>query len=233
MESIIKLTNVCKSFGNVEVLKDINLEVFKGEHLALIGANGCGKSTLVEIILNTIEKSSGDIQYNFNKENIYKIFGTQFQEANYPSGLKVKDVVSFFEDVYDVNDKVYIDSLINGFNLSEIWKLKIKDLSGGQLQRVNIMLALIHKPKVLILDEITNGLDILARQQIKNFIKLIVKENDLTLIIISHNVEEIEELSDRVLFINNKTISSNLKVTDILEKYGSMVNYTNKIFGGS
>lgn len=232
MKKLISIKNITKHYGEKVVLRDINFDIFEHEHIAIIGANGCGKSTLIEIILQTIEKTSGTIEYNFNLDDVYKVFGTQFQEANYPKGLKVKDIIKFFSDIYDVKDKSYLHELMVGFKLEEISEVKIGGLSGGQLQRLNIMLALIHKPKILVLDEITNGLDIKARQQIKNYIKEFVKKNKLTLIIISHSVEEIETLASRILYLDDGVIKDDLKISKINEKFGSLLNYTDTIFGG-
>lgn len=232
MKKLISIKNITKHYGEKIILRDINFDVYEHEHIALIGANGSGKSTLIEIILNTISPNSGTIEYGFKIEDVYKIFGTQFQEANYPKGLKVKDIIKFFADIYNVNDKEYLKELMTGFKLEEINEIKIGGLSGGQLQRLNIMLALIHKPKILVLDEITNGLDIQARQEIKNYIKSFVEKNNLTLIIISHSVEEIESLANRVLFLNDGIIKDNLKMSEIKQKFGSLLNYTDKIFGG-
>lgn len=232
MKKLISIKNITKHYGEKVVLRDINFDIFEHEHIAIIGANGCGKSTLIEIILQTIEKTSGTIEYNFNLDDVYKVFGTQFQEANYPKGLKVKDIIKFFSDIYDVKDKSYLHELMVGFKLEEISEVKIGGLSGGQLQRLNIMLALIHKPKILVLDEITNGLDIKARQQIKNYIEEFVKKNKLTLIIISHSVEEIETLASRILYLDDGVIKDDLKISKINEKFGSLLNYTDTIFGG-
>lgn len=233
MKKLIEIKNIAKQFGDKVVLKDINFDVFEHEHIALIGANGCGKTTLVEIILQTLEKTSGQINYNFAGEEVYQVFGTQFQEANYPKGLKVKDIISFFADIYNVKDENYLNELKHGFKLKELSNLKIGALSGGQLQRLNIMLALIHKPKILILDEITNGLDIKTRMEIKLYIKNFVKKYALTLIIISHSLEEISALSNRILFLNGGIIENDYKISEINEKFGSLEHYSELIFGGS
>lgn len=232
MKKLIQVKNIKKSFGNKVILEDINFDLFQGDRIALIGANGSGKSTLVEIILQTLEKTSGEVIYDFNPKDAYKHIGTQFQEANYPSGLKVNDVINFFADIYLIKDKNYLNNLISGFKLNDLLKVKIGGLSGGQLQRLNIMLALIHKPQILILDEITNGLDIKARQEIKNYLKKFVDDNNLTLIIISHNVEEIDALANKVLYLNQGVIQDNYEIEEIKKQFGSLIEYTNQIFGG-
>lgn len=232
MKKIIEVKDIVKKYGDKVVLDNVSFDVYENEHVALIGSNGSGKSTLVEIILQTTLKNSGIINYNFEQTELYKVFGIQFQEANYPKGLKVKDIIKFFANIYDVNDKNYLSKLKNDFNLNEIENVKIGGLSGGQLQRLNIMLALIHKPKFLILDEITNGLDIKARHEIKAYIKKFILENNLTLLIISHNVDEIKTLANRVLFLDQGKIKHDNKIEKLNDKYGSLENYVETIFGG-
>lgn len=222
--NIIEIKNLKTSFdtknGEFIVHKNISLEIKEGETLAIIGANGAGKTVLVETIVNIHQPKEGEI--NFKKGfSRFKDIGIQFQtEDNINETIKPSSLITFYKDLY--GDKVkeeQLDEMINVFGIKDLLNQKMSKLSGGQKQRVNLLLAAISNPKLLILDEFTTGLDIVAVIEILDYITKKQKENKSSTIIISHNAKEIKELADRVIGIKNGEIVLEMTASQIREKY--------------
>lgn len=212
-----------------EVLKDINFQINEGENVAILGANGAGKSTTFNIIIGILKPTSGEVKYNYAyKHNYLEQIGIQFQDSSYPKGISTRDVVKFMLDVYKADlDQNVLQGLIEIFGVDEFMKKSINSLSGGQKQRLNALLAIIHKPKVVFLDELSNGLDISVRNRIKEFIKAYAKENGMTICVVSHDVGEIEFLADRIIIFVEGKILVNAYKNEIIQKWGSIEKFVN------
>lgn len=220
-KKIIEVKDVTKHYGKNKVLKGINLDIYEKDCVAIIGANGCGKTTLSEIISTVKQKSSGKIKYSFGetKKDICNNLGIQFQESTYPMYYKVIDIINFFVDATNSKiSKADLTSMLKLFHLDGIENLYAQGLSGGQKQRLNILLAVVHSPRFLILDEVSTGLDIEAKTDIKNFIKQYIDSTHSTMILVSHSSEEIEFLANRVVVIHDGVIYEDLYVPVILKK---------------
>ena len=232
---LINCQNLTKKYGDIIATKDLDLKIYKQEHIGIIGPNGSGKSTLIEMICGIRQPSKGKIDYFFNdakpdtpvkRSEIGKDIGVQFQESKYPTGILVNDLLKFYLNLYQIKNKnEVLDFYIKTFKLDGLQKKEIMRLSGGQQQRVNIALSIIHNPNVVVLDEITTGLDITARQEIKSLIQELANENGWTLIIISHNMEEVEFLCDRIIYLRYGHIAHDLSVADVKSKYGSVQKF--------
>ena len=228
---ILKVNNVSKQFLDFKALKNISFEIKKGERIGLIGANGAGKTTLSEIIAGIDVPTSGYIEYGFDfvsshKENI----GMQFQQSKYPSGLTVKDIISFACSLRKL--KISSEELLEFqkiFQMEDFFHRKVRSLSGGQGQKLNILLSLIHNPKIVILDELSTGLDISARDEIISFTKKLLKQKKISAILISHHMEEIKALCNKVIILDNGKIKEIRKVKEIEEKYKTLAAYCKKI----
>ncbi len=241
---IFELKNVNKTFGKKEVLKDVNLKVKQGEKIAILGPNGSGKSTLMNVILGLKKPTKGEIKYPFfnNKRiNFTKEVGMQFQSGNFPNNFKVKEIIDIvFEQKSDFKYKDYrsfkkeakkkIEEYVEIFKLKKVYKSKVKNLSGGEKQRLNILLAIISNPKVLILDEISTGLDIKSQKQLIKFIEDYSNNNEVTLIIISHIVYEIEQLADSVAMLDEGEIKFKKDLKSLISKYGDLSKALDKYF---
>ncbi|MGL4252102.1 MAG: ABC transporter ATP-binding protein [Metamycoplasmataceae bacterium] len=228
---LIDVVNLRKDFGKLKkaktVLQDITFKIREGEAVGILGANGAGKTTLVEILAGLNKQTSGEVHYLFDyKKSYLEEVGIQFQESSYPPGLSVKEIIAFVIEIYGTKiDDNELNALIHIFGINEFYKKQASSLSGGQQQRLNALLALIHKPKVLFLDEISTGLDITIRTKIKDFIKVYAKENNMTLVLISHDMEEVEYLVDRVIIIDKGIILVDMDKEEILDKHENLTDF--------
>lgn len=225
-EVLIEVKNLKKSFNNNknQVLKGINLTFYKGENVALLGGNGAGKTTFIEILAGLNKSDSGNITYNLDYKNTFQEkIGIQFQDSSYPKGITVKRVIKFVREIYnsDISDKD-LESLVHIFGINEFYKKRASSLSGGQSQRLNCLLAILHKPKFLILDELSTGLDITIRNKIKAFIKIYAQENNINILLVSHNMDEVEYLTNRIILFKKGEIFVDAPIDKINEKFGSL-----------
>ncbi len=208
--SIIEVKNITKRFNDKLVLDNVSYEVNEGEIFGFIGPNGAGKSTLINIMTTLLAPDSGSIKicgYDILKEPIKAkaCIGYVPQDLALMEELNAYDNLEFFGSLYGLKGKVLkerIKESLKVTGLEETKKLKVKKFSGGMKRRLNIAVAIMHHPKVLILDEPTVGVDPQSRNHIFSFVKNICKEWGTTVIYTSHYMEEIEELCKRVFIID-------------------------------
>lgn len=212
---MIKVENLSKSYGNREILKNINLHVSPGEVFAILGHNGAGKTTLIRCMME-LTGYSGDIEYGFSKKNLYNNVSLQMQSSVYEEGAKVYELCNIYKDLQ--GSDIDIDALLNEFNLLPFKKNKINNLSGGERQKLSILLTLINKPKIIIFDEITTGLDIIARRKVWNLIKKINRDDGVTIILTTHLLDEVEELADRVLILEDGKEHNSGHIKEIVQQ---------------
>ena len=230
-EKLIEINNLVKKFGHKEkckvVLNGVNLTVSKGKNLALLGGNGAGKTTLVETIAGLYKPDGGSIKYLYKYEKTFQErLGIQFQDSFYPNAITVKEVIDFMIGLY--GSKISHDELIamlNIFGINEYYKKRVSKLSGGQQQRLNALLAIIHKPTVLFLDELSTGLDITIRTNIKRFIKHYAIENGITLILVSHDTDEIAYLADEIAVLKKGKIVYFDTKENIIQEYENIEKF--------
>lgn len=205
---VIEITDLCKSYGKSRGVKDINLKIYDGEMFGFIGPNGAGKSTTIRTMLNFLFPTSGDIKIlgmdavrdsALIKEDI----GYVPSEVNYYDYMKVSDLLGFASSFHDNIDPERTKQLCSEFEL-DINK-KISELSFGNKKKVAIIQALLSKPKLLILDEPTNGLDPLMQKKLFEVLKDIQKTGT-TIFLSSHNLGEVEKYCDRVGIVKDGVI---------------------------
>src|SRR6478752_6729740 len=209
-ETIIKVKDLVKNYGNFEAVKGISFDVHEGEIFGLLGPNGAGKSTTLEIIETLREKTSGEVTVNgFNLDEdpneIKKVIGVQLQASGFYPGLTLVELIHLFSGLY--NHDVDPMALLKTVNLEDKAKNKYKELSGGQKQRFSIATTLINKPRIIFLDEPTTGLDPQARRNLWELIKDI-RSQGTTVIITTHNMDEAEQLCDRIAILDEGKIIS-------------------------
>ncbi len=208
--SIIEVKNVTKRFNDKLVLDNVSYEVNKGEIFGFIGPNGAGKSTLINIMTSLLVPDSGTIKicgYDILKEPIKakECIGYVPQDISLMEELTAYDNLEFFGALYGLKGKELKTRIMEALEVTglvEKKKEKVKKFSGGMKRRLNIAAAIMHHPKVLIMDEPTVGVDPQSRNHIFNFTKNICKEWGTTVIYTSHYMEEIEELCKRVFIID-------------------------------
>ncbi|HIW56827.1 MAG TPA: ABC transporter ATP-binding protein [Firmicutes bacterium] len=218
---MLELKNLKKRYGSNEVLSDISLDVKDGEIVSVLGPSGCGKTTLLNTILGITDISGGQII--FNGEDITKKpmqqrgFNIVFQDyALFPNLNAYKNITYGLRNNPGISTKEEVDELIDLLDLRPHLNKKISELSGGQKQRVAFARTLVVKPKLLLLDEPLSALDGVIKESIKERIKYIAREYNLTTIIVTHDPEEALTLSDRVLILNKGRISQYSKPEDII-----------------
>lgn len=217
MKELIKANNLTKKFGDKVALKDISFEVQPGEILGIVGHNGAGKTTLVNCMVDIYKGDQGSIEYLFDKKSMYDHIGVQMQHSYFEDNAKVIDICKLYKDL--TNSDVDLKALLKDFGLENEEKTDVNKLSGGNRQRLAILLTLIHQPDVIFLDELTTGLDPLARRRVWEKIKEINKEKEVTVVLTSHFLEEIEYLADRIIILNQGEIKYLGTVTNAIDTY--------------
>ena len=225
LRTFIEISNLTKSFGKNKkkhvVHKNVSLKIYEGETLAIIGANGAGKTVLMETLVGVRKQDKGKIIFDFGPgKDPFEEIGMQFQDSDPNSKIKPKEMIELIRRMYDSKvDKEQLKEMIKIFGIEDFLDKKIKKLSGGQRQRLNLLLATMHNPKLMILDEFITGLDIVSVHNILDYIKKMKEDNNSTMIIISHQPSEIKKLSDRILVLKDGEIQSEYFTKDVNIKY--------------
>jgi ABC-2 type transport system ATP-binding protein len=224
---LIKVDNLTKNRGKRRILKNISFTISKGERIALIGSNGAGKTTLCEIISGFKKGTSGKVIYGFPDNQLSKKIAINFQHQSFPEELNVYDIVTYYRRLYPKVKESQFKHFLEVFEINGLKYQRLTKLSIGQLQRVNLFLTLFYKPLLFIGDEITTGLDIEKKTSIIEFIKENIVSEKMSILLVSHNWEEISYLCERVIFLQEGVIIDDLSVKTIIDKYGSFIDYFN------
>ena len=223
---MLRLEHIRKSFGNTNVLKDISLEIEDGEIVSILGPSGCGKTTLLNLILGLTGADDGRIIYNDTDITFLPMeergFNIVFQDyALFPNLNVYKNITYGLKNKPLISSKEEVEEMIGLLGLEEHLEKKIEQLSGGQKQRVALARTLVMKPRILLLDEPLSALDGVIKESIKERIKTIAREYHLTTIIVTHDPEEALTLSDKVLIVNEGSISQYGRPEEIITAPGN------------
>ncbi|WP_333600740.1 ABC transporter ATP-binding protein [Flavobacterium sp.] len=211
---MIEIKNIYKKFGKLEVLSDVSLSCKKGECIALIGPNGCGKTTLIKSILGMVLPDKGSIEFNGKtvlKEYLYREnIGYMPQIGRYPDNMTIGQIIEMIKKIRNTTNELDED-LLKAFELEKMFDKKMRTLSGGTTQKVSAVLAFLFNPDVLILDEPTAGLDPLASEILK---EKIIKEKDKgkLIFITSHLLSELDDLITEIIFMQDGKVYFHKKV---------------------
>ncbi len=218
---MLKLENLKKVYDGVTILENINLDIEDGEIISILGPSGCGKTTLLNLILGIAEADGGKIF--FNGQDITKVpmekrgFNIVFQDYALFPNLNVYENITYgLRNNPDISSPQEVQDLIRLLELEEHLNKRIDQLSGGQKQRAALARTMVMKPKILLLDEPLSALDGVIKESIKDRIKTIAKEFNLTTIIVTHDPEEALTLSDRVLILEKGGIAQYGKPSEII-----------------
>lgn len=220
---MLELKKIRKSYEGIEVLKNINLKIEKGEIVSILGPSGCGKTTLLNLVLGLTQVSEGRII--FDGEDITEMpmekrgFNIVFQDyALFPNLNVYENIVYGLKNKPNISTTKEVQDLINLLGLGKHLTKKIEELSGGQKQRTALARTLVMKPKILLLDEPLSALDGVIKESIKQKIKEIARDFKLTTIIVTHDPEEALTLSDKILIVNEGQISQFGTPEEIIKK---------------
>lgn len=212
---MLEVINISKSFKNYHVLDNISFNIDSGEIVGLVGENGAGKSTLLKILATIDKQDSGslklnDMEYAKSKKDIRKSLGFVPQDIAIWEDFSVEENMIFFEKLGWINkSNTELRQICLEMNLNR-WKEKVHTLSGGMKRKLNLAISLIHEPNVLLLDEPTVGIDLKSKKEIGSYLKELARSRETAIIYTSHNMDEINELCDRVLCLGNDLFYKNI-----------------------
>lgn len=217
---MIEIKNISKKFGKLEVLKNVSVSCNSGQCIALIGPNGCGKTTLIKSILGMVIPDSGSME--FNQKSIFGDYlyrekiGYMPQIGRYPDTMTIGEIIEMVKKIRNSKDNLDED-LFRDFEIEKMLNKQMRTLSGGTTQKISAVLAFMFNPDVLILDEPTAGLDPLASELLKEKI-IKEKEKGKLIIITSHLLSELDDLISEIIFMQDGKIFFHKKVNELKEE---------------
>ena len=215
MNNIIEIKNLTKSYGEVKAVQDVSFVVREGEMFAFLGVNGAGKSTTINIMCTTLSKDSGEIlidgvDIDKNPMSVKNKLGIVFQSSGLDAALTVRDNLEHRASLYGITGdkfKERLCELAKTFNFEDLLGRTLGKLSGGQKRRIDIARALLHAPKILVLDEPTTGLDPQTRKLIWDTVNDLRKKDNMTVFLTTHYMEEAAD-ADYVVIIDSGKIAA-------------------------
>ena len=224
----IEINNLSKQFNNISAVKKINFKINKGKIIGLLGPNGCGKSTTIGMILGLIKPSSGSVFINNQNIENENIRTNLLAKMNFispyielPKKLTVEENLKVYARLYGVkNFKEKIYKLMEELNLIDFRSRKTGELSSGQRNRVSLAKALVNNPEILLLDEPTASLDPDVGDYIRGFIENYSLKQSVTILLASHNMNEVERLCHEVMMMKDGEIIDKGKSIDLINKHG-------------
>lgn len=219
-----------REYTYIDAVKNVSFSIEKGEIVGYIGPNGAGKSTTIKMLSGILLPTAGNIRVNgldpFKDRkkyvsNIGVVFG---QRSQLSWDIPAEDTFDLLKDIYDLSDKEYQKTkteLVNLLNIQEVMKQPVRSLSLGQRMRCEIAASLLHKPKILFLDEPTIGLDAESKKIVRDFIKKLNKKHKTTVILTTHDMTDIEALAKRIILIGKGELLYDGTLSNLKKKYGS------------
>ena len=225
---MIEIKNLNKQYNNILAVKNINFKINKGSIVGLLGPNGCGKTTTIGMILGLIKPTSGtvfingkNIENENNRTNILEKVNFISPYVELPKKLTVEENLKVYGKLYGVNnlqDKISV--LMEQLNLFEFKKRKTGELSSGQKNRVSLAKALINEPEILLLDEPTASLDPDVGDYIRTYLENFASKKGTTILLASHNMNEVERLCNEVMMMKNGKIIDKGTCDSLINKHG-------------
>ncbi|MDC1148098.1 ABC transporter ATP-binding protein [Pelagibacteraceae bacterium] len=222
----IEVKNLKKQFNKIEAVKGIDFQIDQNETLALLGPNGCGKTTTIGMLLGLITPTSGNIfineqELNYKNHQFLSIMNFASPYVELPKKLTVLENLKVYGRMYLIkNLKDKIDQLVEDLNLKSFLNKRTGELSSGQKNRVSLAKSLINDPKILLLDEPTASLDPDTGDYVRSYLEKYKQENDISILLASHNMDEVTRLSDDVLMMKDGQIIDHGKAKELIDKHG-------------
>ena len=228
MSTAIEFSHIRKSYGDTVIIPDLNLQVEKGEFVTIVGSSGCGKTTALKMINGLYEPTSGDIFVNgeniknIDMINLRRSIGYAIQGSVLFPNMTVEENISYVPSLWNKNDKEKtkktVDKWMEVIGLDSSMKDRYpSELSGGQQQRVGIARALAASPDILLMDEPFGAVDAITREQLQNELKSLHKKTGITILFVTHDIEEALKLGTKVLVLYKGEIEQYAKPCDIVQ----------------
>jgi ABC-2 type transport system ATP-binding protein len=222
---VVEVSHLTKSFNGVVAVNDLSFSIEEGEILGLLGPNGAGKTTLIQMFLGLITPTAGEIcifglDLKRHREEILSQVNFSSTYISMPTSLTLRENLTVFAKLYGIKKpEERIDTLLEIFEIQRLKNTITRHLSSGQLTRLSLVKALLNRPKVLFLDEPTASLDPDIADKTRRLLKSIRDQSRLTLLYTSHNMKEMEEISDRILFLHQGRILASGTPAEILRLF--------------
>ena len=226
MNTLVSVNNLSKNFSSFEAVKEISFSINESEILGLLGPNGCGKTTTIGMMLGLLKPTSGEVIVNGlnvekNRINLLKKMNFISPYIELPKKLTVKENLMVYGKLYSVNNiNNRIDYLAETLRLSEFINKKTGELSSGQKNRVSLAKAVVNDPDILLLDEPTASLDPETGDFVRTFIEKISSEKKMSILLASHNMDEVKRLCKSILMMKDGKIIDRGTPSEIINKHG-------------
>ncbi len=226
MNTLVSVNNLSKNFSSFEAVKEISFSINESEILGLLGPNGCGKTTTIGMMLGLLKPTSGEVIINGlniekNRINLLKKMNFISPYIELPKKLTVKENLMVYGKLYSVNGiNNRIDYLTETLRLSEFINKKTGELSSGQKNRVSLAKAVVNDPDILLLDEPTASLDPETGDFVRTFIEKISSEKKMSILLASHNMNEVKRLCKSILMMKDGKIIDRGTPSEIINKHG-------------
>ena len=225
LEPIVEVEGLSKVFKSLKAVNKVSFFIYPGEILGLLGPNGAGKTTIIHMLLGLTTPTAGEVKVY--GRHLAKYRKEIMQEANFssnyvsmPNSLTVKECLKVFARLYQVKNKeAKITELLKIFEIEDIQDKLVRHLSSGQQTRLNLAKSLINDPKILFLDEPTASLDPDIADKTRRLLQLIKKRSNISILYTSHNMKEMEEMSDRIVFLHKGRIIAEGKPADVIKSF--------------
>jgi ABC-2 type transport system ATP-binding protein len=226
MATILRVTNLTKQYGNLTAVDHISFEIAEGEIVSLLGPNGAGKTTTIQMLLTLVLPTSGDIEVFGKKlenyrEELLSMMNFTAPYSLLPYNLTTREALTVFALLYGVRDyKKRVKFLIDEFDLNKLADKKIGRLSSGEQMRIGMAKAFVNNPRLLLLDEPTASLDPVFARQLRGKVLGLVQAGGGAVLWTSHNMREIEEVSDRIIFLSRGQIVASDTPDNLKHRFG-------------
>ena len=252
---LLIVKNISKIYGKDVILNDVSFSLGVGQWVGIIGANGAGKTSLLQIIAGLGKGTSGQVEFNseYYTKKPNEMIGFQFQQTSYPIGITVRNLIFLAirakgskviseaklkkinknkEDKFNYILKKDLKSMIYKYGLKKLYKKRANTLSGGERQKLNLVMSLINRPKFIIFDEFSTGLDQQSRKEIMKDVIDNKKKQKTSGLVVSHHFDEIEQLCDFVIVLEKGNVINKESVSSLVNKFGSISKYMDDILNG-